>query len=564
LATEKTNGNKTSQPQGSIAIYARISKEDPRGGEGSSIESQVSRCKDWLKGQPEFTEADLSSIRYYRDDGYSGKNTDRPDFQRLMNDARKGLVRVVVFTELSRVSRSTADFLHIQSEWDDLGVLFSSLREKFDTTSPHGKLILTILAALNEFEREQTALRTRLNMRARAEKGLFNGGSLPIGYVVDPDHAGHLVVVEEQARMVREAFEGYLATGAPAKAAEILNERGYRTPDGRKFTWNIIYHMIGNPSYLGLKEINRANRTLSPEEMEALPEDERYKTVPAVWPAIIDEMTWERAQALQEGNKTARNAVVAPMHHDYVLTGIIRCGGCGVTLQGAGAKGQKYFYYQHPTGTKKPECQRGAYHAEPVEEAVLSRLRAYVDDKELLDRVIAKANLALADGVPAKEQEVEDARKKVRRLETQRDNFMGHLRNAPPDAIPPAFWDQVKSQGEEIKAAERNIRRLEEELEELRSRRLSPEIYRKALRQFNGIFAHLNPHDKRRLLAYFLDSVEVDGDQLKIALLGEDPQALELGQETEKGSGNQYRTPYPWLPAWGATASYRRTASTDG
>ena len=235
----------TTSPKNRIAIYIRVSTDD----QNTSLGSQEHRCRQYLASQ-NYSGQSIAQARVYRDEGYSGSNTDRPEFQRMMRDIRKGLVTLVIFTELSRVSRSLRDFLQITDEWRERDVEFVSLRENFDTTSPHGNLIVTILMVLYQFEREQTALRTRLNMRARAERGLFNGGAVAIGYKLDPENSGHLLIDPESAEPVNKAFQLYLKLGAPQPVADRLNDLGHRTPAGKKFSWNIVNYMLQNPAYL--------------------------------------------------------------------------------------------------------------------------------------------------------------------------------------------------------------------------------------------------------------------------------------------------------------------------
>ncbi len=121
----------------------------------------------------------------------SGKDSIRsPEFERLFEDVRAGRVNTVVCTSLDRICRSVSDFLHFFEFLSEHDAQFICLKQQYDTTSPQGRLFVTIMMALAQFEREQTAERTRDAVLARAERGLWNGGRL-LGYDLDPERKGY-------------------------------------------------------------------------------------------------------------------------------------------------------------------------------------------------------------------------------------------------------------------------------------------------------------------------------------------------------------------------------------
>jgi len=535
---------KLSYRAGEIAIYARVSKEESAKEEEGSLKSQVQRCLEWLNGKG--ADATLETVRLYSEGG-SGKDTNRREYKRLMRDVRRGTVKLIVIAELSRISRSLFDFLHMSTEWAERGVGYASVRESFiDSTSPHGKMLVRLMMLLYEFEREQTALRTKLNMRARAKRGLFNGGKVAIGYKADPVRKGYLKVDDDYASIVVEAFAMYLQHGGPGPVSRLLNERGLLRPDGKPFDWQTIHTMLANPTYLGRKEVNRKNRNLAPDAAALLPEEDRYFTVDAVWPAIIEQETWDRVGLLREANKRHRNATQPAMHHDYVLTGVVRCRSCGTTLEGGGAKGQKYHYYRHPKRTKQADCPQGSYQAEAVEEAVLNRLQGYVDNDTLLDSIVAEANEDIITGADLLRDQVGEAERRVRTAAKERDHIFENLMSAPKDSVPSSFWAKAKAKETEVKVAEQEVLRLKSAVAEAEATEIGVEAHREALRQFNDAYEHLNPHEKRKLLGHFLDAVELDGDKFYLSLFGEEPEVRGLPKK-EKGCGNKYRTPSSWL-----------------
>ena len=547
--------------RGRIAVYARVSTEDQCKDPENSLDNQLHRCKAYLKSQ-NASRAAIDGIRSYREEGESGKDTNRPELQRLLRDVRAGAVQVVIFTELSRISRSVSDFLKLSEFLKTHGVVWISLMPNIDLSSPYGEFMLIMLVALAELERKTTAERTRKAMRDRAERGLYNGGGDLFGYIPDPNNKGSLLIVESEAEAVREGFRLYEELGSIAETFKVVRERGYRREPrvsrrGRKrkqglITRNTLNYMLRNPTYIAMKEVNRQRRDLPDEEALALDESERYRLVPAVWDPIIDVDTFERVQALLQENRLRTANCKGTKKYDYVLSGIVRCAVCGRGLEGGAAKKQKYHYYKHAPRTVTPDCGPVGHPAGVVEGAVLDRLTRLANDGELLDLIVQKANERIEDGVPEKERAVRSTRKRIDDLETQEARVRDHMLSMDPGSVPRSFIEQAKELEGRIDTARVEVDRLERDLRELRSSRLKPADYRAALCKFTEVYDHLDSLQKSELLAYLLDRVEVravmeDGKQvateITIALLGETPDVARY----EKGADGQYHRPPSWL-----------------
>ena len=548
---------------GRIAIYARISKEEIRPGgpavsgpstarknadedSGGSTSAQIYRCKKWLSAM--CGDEAAKHARVFKDEGFSGKDTNRPGFQQLLREIRRGRVRMIVFAELSRISRSVRDFLALIDQFDRDGVKVVSLREDFNTSTPQGRLIVTILAALNEFEREQTALRTHLNMKARAEQGYWTGGTFPLGYARDPDRRGHLVVVEEEARIVREVFRVYLKTGSVPKTVADLKASGFMRPGytssrgrhhpAKHLLWDAVKGILANPTYAGLREVNRKHRGISKAEAADLPEADHYGTVEGVWKPIIDRETFWKVRDLRAVNEARNQSIQKPKRHDFVLTGVVYCADCRTQLEGASAKRHTYFYYQHPRRHGCSGCAKKAWPAHEIEDAVLDRLGMLADDDEMLDMIIASANRKLEEGAPIKEGEVATARGRVARLEAEVQSLVGKLTAMPGDQVPAMFWKAAQESEAALNAARSDLTRLEIEVADIKSRRLHAATYRNALGQFHEVYESLSPFDKTRLLGYLIERIEVGKDGAAMWLLGENPDLGEGGpNENRPDSG---------------------------
>ncbi|QNL45913.1 recombinase family protein [Oscillibacter hominis] len=184
------------------AIYARqsVDKKD-----SISIESQIEFCRFELQGD---------SCREYVDRGYSGKNTDRPNFQELIGDIKRGLISKVVVYKLDRISRSILDFSNMMELFQEHNVEFVSSTEKFDTSTPMGRAMLNICIVFAQLERETIQKRITDAYYSRGQKGFRMGGKPPYGFhaepiVLDGIHTKKLVVNPEEAGHVRTMFELY-------------------------------------------------------------------------------------------------------------------------------------------------------------------------------------------------------------------------------------------------------------------------------------------------------------------------------------------------------------------
>ena len=184
------------------AIYARqsIDKAD-----SISVESQIEFCRYETRGAP---------CMVFTDKGYSGKNLERPGFQDLMNATRRGEVKRILCYKLDRCSRSILDFSNFMEELQRYGVEFVSCTEKFDTSTPMGRAMLSICIVFAQLERETIQQRVRDAYHARCRKGFYMGGRVPFGYrlepyILDGKKTARYVIEESEAKILRFLYQEY-------------------------------------------------------------------------------------------------------------------------------------------------------------------------------------------------------------------------------------------------------------------------------------------------------------------------------------------------------------------
>lgn len=228
------------------SIYARQSVDKV---DSISIESQIEFCKYETRGGP---------YRVYKDKGYSGKNTDRPEFQQMLTAIRNGEIKRVICYKLDRCSRSILDFANLMEEFQKYDVEFVSCTEKFDTSSPMGRAMLNICIVFAQLERETIQQRVFDAYHARNKRGFYMGGKIPMGFETEPYYlegkkTARYVIKEDEANILEFMYSIYqdpfTSLGDVVKA---LEDAGIKHPkkENGKWTRNHIGRMLHNPAYV--------------------------------------------------------------------------------------------------------------------------------------------------------------------------------------------------------------------------------------------------------------------------------------------------------------------------
>jgi site-specific DNA recombinase len=248
------------------AIYTRVSTDSGLDQEFNSLDAQYDAASAYIRSQ---AHAHWTLVRTrYDDGGFSGGSTDRPALQRLLADVKVRKIHVVVVYKVDRLTRSLADFAKLVELFDAYGVSFVSVTQQFNTTTSMGRLTLNVLLSFAQFEREVTAERIRDKIAASKRKGLWVGGTVPLGYEL---RGGKLLIVEDEAEQVRTIFKQYLELGSVNRLVIELRERKFRskvrrlstgeTRGGAAFTQGPLFYMLRNRFYIG--EVRYKNEIFS-------------------------------------------------------------------------------------------------------------------------------------------------------------------------------------------------------------------------------------------------------------------------------------------------------------
>jgi site-specific DNA recombinase len=245
------------------AIYTRKSSEEGLEQDFNSLDAQHEACAAYVLSQA--SEGWQLVSERYDDGGISGGTLERPALKRLLADIAAGAIDIIVVYKVDRLTRSLLDFAKLVEAFDKAGTSFVSITQSFNTTTSMGRLTLNMLLSFAQFEREVTAERIRDKIAASKARGMWMGGTPPLGYRPD---GRTLAIVEDDAALVRNIFKRYLELGAVRALAEELASRGIMTPQrvsavGRPFgnclfSRGQIYKILSNPIYVG--EIHHRNK----------------------------------------------------------------------------------------------------------------------------------------------------------------------------------------------------------------------------------------------------------------------------------------------------------------
>lgn len=213
------------------AVYCRLSQDDGSVGESGSIQTQRTLLTQYCKEQH------ISIADYYCDDGWSGTNFERPEFQRMLEDIESGKVNTVIVKDLSRFGREYAQMgMYIEHYFEQKNVRFISVAESIDSAKGLDNLVLPFTNVINSFYARQASTKTRAAHQARARSGMFMGSRAPFGYQKDPDDRHHLIVDPPAADVVRDIFRMFADGIGYVRMTKILREREFsiRRPTSTK------------------------------------------------------------------------------------------------------------------------------------------------------------------------------------------------------------------------------------------------------------------------------------------------------------------------------------------
>jgi len=350
------------------AIYTRVSTDLQAEKEFSSCESQEEKIRSFIKSQN-----DWQAYKVYSDAGYTGANTNRPALQELLGDIKQNKIDVVLAYKIDRLTRSPKDFYQLIEVFDKYQTDFISITERFDTSTPAGRLLRNIMLTFAQFERELTSERTKDKLLERAKKGMWNGGSVPYGY---ERKNKKLIINQKEAEIVRMIFETYIETGSINELYDLLKEKNIKNRQEKTFSKAHLALILRNVAYTG--KIKYAGQIYQ-----------------GIHQPIISEELFEIAQKTHK-----RRIRKFRIYRDFLLGGLIRCKECGYAMSACftnkhrNGKLKRYYYYRCTCINKKgwQACSTQEVSAERIEKYILENLERISLDKNYIENLVFKLN----------------------------------------------------------------------------------------------------------------------------------------------------------------------------
>ena len=537
-------------------IYSRKSVYT---GKGESIENQIEMCKQYIHSK--FSDVADTDITVYEDEGFSAKNTDRPQFQEMLRDIKLKKPDFVICYRLDRISRNVSDFSTLIEDLNDRDISFVCIKEEFDTSKPMGKAMMYIASVFAQLERETIAERVRDNMLMLARTGRWLGGTTPTGYTSEKQQE---VIIDgkvktscklkdnpDELRAVDMIFEKFLELRSVSGVSKYLIKQGIKSRSGKYYSLPGIKEILQNPVYCvadkdALDYFTAQNSDVCFEEKDCSEKygllaynkrDYKKKHAPRQsmdkWIIAIGKhkgrvsgKKWVAVQNIIEDNiPTGKKP--AKMHNDYsLLSGLIYCEKCGSRLfakarSGKGATPGLFDYVCSSKlrgGTELCDCQNIG--GQQADDMVCDYLMKYIDESSSIYKLLEKLKHDLQG--QKQENPLESIEARMSKCNDEMDNL---VRTLSQRDLSPAFIQRVNIRiGEldkELSSLAQERERLQSNAERLAEQSIQVELLAAALSSLKNNFANLSIHEKRTLIRLLVKKMVWDGRDIHIFMDGE-------------------------------------------
>ena len=505
-------------------LYTRVSTSMQV--DGYSLDAQ----RDKLRKYAEYE--DMVVAGEYSDEGFSGKNIQgRHEFQRMLQDiqdCKDGVEYVLVF-KLSRFGRNAADVLNSLQLMQDFGVNLICVEDGIDSSKDSGKLMISVLSAVAEIERENIRTQTMAGREQKAREGKWNGGFAPYGYkLVD----GKLEINEEEAPAIRTIYEQYVTTDSGANGiAKYLENHGIskvQRQNGKNplFDARLIRMILKNPVYCGKIAYGRrkTEKVHGTRNEYRLVEQENFLLVDGLHEAIIPEDVWQAAQVkLAAQAKRYEHVNKGKNECTHLLSGIVKCPVCGVGMYGNkcvkrkadGSKYKDFYYYgcKHRTMTRGHKCDyKKQVNEELLNGAVAEVITKLVSNPKFAAMMQEKINMKV--DTTAIEQEIAAHEKLLRQSYSTKSRLMEEIDSLDPDdkhyiKRKADLDDRLYKMYDKIEDAENLLIAARAKKMSIEAEKLTGDNIYKVLIYFDKLYSVMNEQEKRQIMESLISEIQI-------------------------------------------------------
>lgn len=542
-----------------IAIYSRKSKATDK---GESIENQVTSCKDYILKWSTLNTSDIEFI-IYQDEGFTGSNTDRPQFQKLLSDAKKDKFNMLICYRLDRVSRNIADFSNTYELLQDHGIEFVSVKEQFDTSTPIGRAMLNIAMVFAQLERETIAERIKDNMLGLARTGRWLGGATPTGFNSEPieylDHNMNtkrmykLSVDKKEIEKVKIIFAKFMELKSLCSTESYLLIHDIYSKNDCKYTATTIKDILTNPVYAaadtnmydylssigcqicneekefdgqyGIMAYNKTDQTGKSANNKDY--SEWIVSIGKHTP-IVEGTDWVSIQRILDSN--TQNSFYTKETMQYgLLTNMIKCAHCGSNMKVKKGKinshGELAYTYVCKTKemSRRTKCNVKNIIGQEVDEDVFNYLVSLAEDEAFMSSTFMAKKTFVAHSIEEINIKLQELTAQIEENETSIKNLMSQLAKLPSDSpLVELYMKQLSELDTSIKALNTQIEQLIENEDKQHLIHLNLDSLRKSFTHLNDLKDSTDIHIQRSIIRSIIDHISWDGENLQIRLFGQD------------------------------------------
>lgn len=464
---------------------------------GNSVAAQTTCIDEYAKSH------DMEIENYYIDMAKTGRNTNRPNYKRMIADIQSGKVkaRTLLVRALDRLHRQAKNTLVDDEFFEKQHIRLIGITDGIDTADPNYKFALTVQAASAENYSNLLSKNTRAALLESAKDCKHLGGTPPIGYSVTPE--GYYEIDETKAPIVRDIYKYYLSGMGYDDIMKHLQQSGYKTSNGNDFSTSSISAILKNPKYMGTYTYDRSMPKDSDGKRNSNAVKEQYVVIPNGMPAIISEDDFNKVQQRKQQNatkQTNRNG-----KHYYSLNGRIFCQRCGKLFSGNvnNSNGRKYYQYR-----RSCKCKIKSVRTEQLNRSVFYALQQCIFCPENLDAILQKINAKLTMQKSLQTEEINTLTNRINGLENAQNRLTGYLEEGKGTHT---ILDKIEKNEAELSA-------LKEQLA-VKSRQLSTldeETYHKLVQQFVGYMSDIKSPEAFALKDAAIDRIDIGEDDLTI------------------------------------------------